>query len=334
MDILLKRWRKVLIYSLLFVLSACDSFNVPLVPALQEQEEQLNSVNSLAVAAQPDALRIFLVGDGEPDWDAGGLVVTGTKGNGGQVIVPPRAQDEKGYTVSGFDSSSPKICALTVYAPGWNGTNDTTQEAKFYVSIVSRHGLMVLYSIENFAALDGSVSAGVTLAQKDDVVELTVSPAAGKTLSPGSLRYIQDTNGDGSFDDATESVSITGMSFPMPARDVKLMAEFIPGLMVKASLDPENGGSVIFGDTSGLVVRGGDPLTVMMPRQATDTVSWRMQVDLTTPGEGEDVEIAGSGSLRTWYVPGGLTPGAYTVTVIITIEGMVYSGSFPVTVLF
>jgi hypothetical protein len=229
MDILLKRRRSVLIYGLLFVLSACDSFNVPLVPTLEEQEDQLNAINSLAVTSQPGALRMLRVGDGEPDWEAGGLVVTGTKGNGQQVIVQPRAKDEKGYAVSGFDSSSPKTCVLTVKAPGWKGINDGTQKAEFYVSIVSRHGLLVLYFIENFVSSNGSVIAAVSLAEENETVDLVVLPASDKTLDPGSLCYIMDTNDDGSFDDETETVAIDGTSFVMPPHDIKLAADFIPG---------------------------------------------------------------------------------------------------------
>jgi hypothetical protein len=230
MDILLKRWRSALIYGLLFLLFACDSFNVPLVSPLQEQEDQLNSVNSLEVTVQPDALRILLVGEEEPDWYAGGLVVTGTKGNGEQVIVPPRGTDESGYTISGFDSSSPKICVLTVHAPGWNGTSGAARAAVFHVSIVSRHGLLMLYSIGNFLTPDGSVIATVMLVEENAIVEVAVSPSTGKTLVPGSLRYIPDTNDDGSFDDEIEFVMITGTSFAMPPHDIKLTADFVTGL--------------------------------------------------------------------------------------------------------
>jgi hypothetical protein len=201
------------------------------------------------------------VGDEEPDWGALGLVVTGTKGNGQQVIVQPQGIDENGYTISGFDSSSPKTCVLTVSAPGWNGISKGTQEAEFYVSIVSRYGLLMLYSIENFMTLEGSVIAGVALAQENDIVDLALSPAAGRVLSPGSLRYIPDTNDNGSFDDEGESVAIAGASFVMPPHDVKIVAEFVPILISEAIL--AKGRSVTFGSMRYLIVRRGGMPAVM-----------------------------------------------------------------------
>lgn len=97
------------------------------------------------------------------------------------------------------------------------------------------------YSVTIGKSSAGSITASPTSATSGSAINLTISPAPGMQLKPGTLTY-----NDGS------DHSITGTSFTMPAANVTVSAEFeqIPANNYTVSIGALTGGSITPSPTS------------------------------------------------------------------------------------